>query len=154
VYGDEVLVAERTVEVRCTIVDLYDRAQARTPLPDRGDSLGELPVEQQHLGVGVVEEVGELVVEIAVVDVHMDRARLERGELGLEVLVRVVEVEADLGVGSDAELGKRRGQASRALVELPPRDPPLALDERGAVGRDVGDRFPDIGQVPLHGPGA
>jgi hypothetical protein len=52
-------------------------------------------VEQEDLGVGVVEQVGELVVELAVVDVDVDGPRLEGGELRLEVLVGVEEVERD-----------------------------------------------------------
>ena len=65
---------------------------------DPGDSIAERRVEHQGLGVGVVEQVPQLVVEVAVVDVDRHAAHLERSVLRLEVLVAVVQVQPDLGV--------------------------------------------------------
>ena len=69
-------------------------------------------MEEQRLGVGVVEEVDELLFEVAVVDVDGHRAELERAEQAFDVLVRVVEVRRDLRVG--AEAGGRNAAARRA----------------------------------------
>jgi hypothetical protein len=58
-------------------------------------------VVHQRLAVGVVEQVLEFVAEVTEVHVHRDAALLERAVMRLEVLVRVVEVEAHLVVGAE-----------------------------------------------------
>ena len=112
--------------------------------------LAERAVEEERFGVGVVEQVDELFLEVAVVDVDRDGAQLEGPVQRLEVLVRVVEVRRDLGVGTEPGGAQRAGDAGGAVVELAPRPGPLALDQRGAVGQRVGDRFEDRGPVPVH----
>jgi hypothetical protein len=57
--------------------------------------------------VGVVDQVRELVVEVAIVDVDRDAADLHRGEVGLAVLGRVVEIHADLGVRTEPGVEER-----------------------------------------------
>jgi hypothetical protein len=70
-------------------------------------------VEDDRFGIGVVEEIPELVVEIPVVDVDRHAAHLEDAELGLHELVRVVHEQRDLGTGSDPRVGQRRGDPGR-----------------------------------------
>ena len=94
--------------------------QLRQPVDDSRDAVAERGVEHERLGVGVVEQVPQLLVEVAVVDVDRHAADLERGVLGLEVLVAVVEVEADLRVRAEAGGDQRRGQAGRPIVVLAP----------------------------------
>ena len=76
----------------------------------------ELAVEHDRLGVGVVEEVAQLVLDVAVVHVDRHRAELERGEHALEVLDAVVEVERDVVAGADAEPGEVVREPVGALV--------------------------------------
>ena len=63
----------------------------------------------------------ELVVEVAVVDVDRHAADLEHAELRLQVLVAVVQVEADLRVRPEAGGRQRAGEARGSLVVLAPR---------------------------------
>ena len=94
--------------------------QLREPVGDTGDAVAERRVEHERFGVGVVEQVPQLVVEVAVVDVDRDAAHLERAELRLEVLVAVVEVQPDLAVGSESGRDERRRHAGGAVVVLAP----------------------------------
>ena len=151
VVGDQVLVARCSVEVRAVVVDFHQQLELRESFAHPVHPVGERRVEEEGLRVGVVEEVPELVVEVAVVHVHRDAAELERTMLRLEVLVRVVEVQAHLRVGSEARVGERSGQPSGAAVVLGPRAPGVPMDQRRRVGHRVGDRFPHRGHVHLHG---
>ena len=63
---------------------------------DGGDAGCELAVVDKRHQVRVVEEVGELGLDVAVVDVDWDGANLVRREPGLDVLGAVVEIEADV----------------------------------------------------------
>jgi hypothetical protein len=56
-------------------------------------------VEQDGRGAAVDEHVAQLVGDVAVVDVDGGGAGLGGTEQALEVLVAVVEVEGDVGVG-------------------------------------------------------
>ena len=87
---------------------------------DLGDVLAQAAVEEERLGVGVVEEVDELLLEVPVVDVDGHRAQLERAEQAFDVLVGVVEVRRDLRVGSETGGAGRGREAGRAVVELAP----------------------------------
>ena len=106
-------------------------------------------MEDEDFGVGVVEQVGELVLEVAVVDVGRNRAHFEDRERRFDVLVAVVEIERDLRVGLDVECLQRAREPCRPVVELAPGDPPVTLDERELVGHRVGDGLPNRGDVPV-----
>ena len=73
-------------------------------------------VEHDRLGVGVVEQVDELVAAIAVVRVDRDHRRLERGDHRLHVLRAVVEVAGHLRLvpetGGDEVGGERVARRS------------------------------------------
>jgi hypothetical protein len=105
-------------------------------------------VEHDGHAVGVVPQVDELVVLVAVVGVDRDKAGLERREHRLDVLGAVVEVLRDLVLLGHADVEQRLRHAVGSAVELPPRDPPVALDLARGVGDLPGDDLPDIGKVP------
>jgi hypothetical protein len=109
-------------------------------------------VEHHGLGVGVVEQIDQLVGDVAIVGVDRDEARLERREIGLEVFGGVVEIGRDLGLPAESDLQKPRRQGVGPAVEIGPGQAPLAMDLRRAVRNGVGHRFPDVGVIPLgHG---
>ena len=130
VLGEQRLVVEGTVEERRAVVDLHDRPQPGQRVPHRLDRRGERPVEDEHLGVGVLEQVGELGVEVAVVHVHVHGPGLQPAVHRLEELVAVVEVERDLRIGLEPQRAERRGEPGRPVVEVAPRAPGRALHER------------------------
>jgi hypothetical protein len=77
-------------------------------------------VEHQRLGVGVLEQIGQLVVELALVDVDRDAADLHRREVGLALLGRVVEVHPDLAVRFLTAGLEARGETCRPLLIVAP----------------------------------
>ena len=84
------------------------------------DAVAERRVEDDRLGVGVVEEVPQLVVEVAVVDVDGHAAHLEHAELRLHELVRVVHEERDLGARPETGCAQRTRHTRRTIVVLRP----------------------------------
>ena len=78
-------------------------------------------MEQQRLGIGVVEQVDELVFEVAVVHVHGDAAHLERGVDAFGVLVAVVHVRRDLRVRPEAGGGEARRRGGRRARRTAPK---------------------------------
>ena len=147
--GDEVLVV-RAARVGIGVVHLDDPAQERQLRGDLPDSVGEGGVDDHDLGIGVVEQLAQLVVAVAVVDVDVDGVELDRGEEGLEVLAAVVQVEGDLGSVSDTGCLQRRGEAGGAIVELVPGAHTWPVDQGDLVPKGVRDRFPDRREVQFH----
>ena len=135
---------------RRAVGDLDQQLELGQAVDDVGDTVAERGVEHERLGVGVVEQVPELLVEVAVVDVDRDAAQLERGVLGLDVLVAVVQVEPDLRVRAEPGGRQRAGDACGPIVELRPGPGGVAVGDGGRVGDLVGDRFPDGCEVHLH----
>ncbi len=140
---EELLERHRAVEGRAAVVDLHHDPQGGEPVPDRVDVGGQRAVEDEHLGVGVLEQIGELVLEVPVVHVHVHRPGLQRPVHGLQELVAVVQVERDFRARLDAVRGESRREPRRSLVEGLPRVSPVALHDRGAVRQGVTHRFED-----------
>ena len=125
----------------------------RRTLPKRSrmpfEQLGEAGVEHHGLGVGVVEQVDDLVRAVAVVRVDRHHRRLERGDHGLHVLGTVVQVAGHLGLMAQAGGDEVGGQRVGPAVELAPRDRAIALDLARPIGHSCGDRLEDVGEVPV-----
>ena len=120
---------------------------AKAGAVERGVELG--PVHEYH-EVGVVEEVAQLVVDVAKVDVHRRGPQLEGGHHGLDPLGAVVGMDADVAVPAHACLGQVVGQAGGPLVELTVGQAAVAADEALAVGDGVGHPLEQVSQVPTH----
>ena len=119
---------------------------------DLGHAVAELAVEEQGLGVGVVDQVRELVLEVAVVHVDRHAAHLERRVHAFAVLVAVVEVRRDLRVRSEpAAASSAAARRAARSSNWRQRDPPVALDQRDPVGNRVAHRLPHVREVPGHG---
>ena len=112
----------------------------------------ELGLEDQRDEIGVVEEVPELLDDVAVVHVDRDRPGLEATEHRLDPLGAVERVDADVLAGQHADVAEVVRDPVRALVELAVGEAAVAGDEREAIGDRVGDGFEEVGQVELHAP--
>ena len=84
----------------------------------RRDVRPELGLEDERDEVGVVEQVAQLVDDVAVVDVDRHGARLEAAEHRLDPLGAVERVDADVLARLDAHVAEVVREAVRALVEL------------------------------------
>ena len=130
------------------VVDPEPEPHVRHAVANRRDAVRERAVEHHRDGIGVVPEVGELVLGVAVVGVHRDQTRFEAREHRLDVLVRVVEILRDLVLLRGARRDQRPRHAVRSAVELRPREPVVTVRERGRVGQRVGNRLPHVREVP------
>ena len=106
-------------------------------------------MEDDRLGVGVVEEVVDLVGAVAEVRVDRHERALERGDHGLEVLGPVVQVARHLRLVPEAGRDEVGGQRVGAPLELAPRDDPVAVDLARPVRDGGGVGFVDVGEVPV-----
>ena len=109
----------------------------------------ERRVEHDGLGVGVVEQVDDLLGSVPVVRVHGREAALERPDVGLEVLDPVVEVGGHLRLLLETGVEKVGRECVGAPVELAPRGHSVAAHLTGRVGDRPGDLFVDVGEVPV-----
>ena len=112
VAGDQLLV-RRAGGVGVGIVHDHHVPQLRQRGSHRPHPIGEGLVHDDALYLGVVEQLAQLVLAIAVVDVDVDGVQLHRGEERLEVLAAVVQVQGDLRSFTRAQGSKRRRQPRR-----------------------------------------
>ena len=111
----------------------------------------ELTIQHHGLQVRVLEEVPQLLLDVAEVDVDRDRTRLVRTECGLEPLHGVRAVYADVVAGLDAVRHEVVGDAVRRLVELAERATLGAHDERLAIRDRVDRMLEQVRDVVRHG---
>ena len=124
-----------------------DLGEVRT---DGVEPLGERVVEEHRLRVAVVDQVSELVLHIAVVDIARRGSELERGELRLEVLVAVVERARDVVACADTVGLECGGEPSGSIVELRPCACDVAMLGGEPITMVVGDDFPGGSQIDPH----
>lgn len=119
---------------------------------DRLEGRRKARVEHNDLGVGVVEEVDQLLAAIAVVGINRRKAGLEGGEVDLKVLRAIEEIGCDLGVGADPAGQEVGGEGVSPGVKPAPGNHPVALDQGGTARRLPGYGLPDVGDPPVgHG---
>ena len=152
--GERLVVGDRTDRGAVgagAVVDRDQVAQQRQRLAHRGDARRELRVVHERDEIGVVEEVAQLGLDVAVVHVDRHRAQLVRGEDRLDELVAVEAVDADVVARPDALC--RRGDARagwrspRAARRSRRRSPTI---ERDPVGDGVDDVLDQVCDVPGH----
>ena len=97
--------------------------------------------------VGVVEEVVELGLDVAVVDVDRDRANLEAPEQTLDELDAVAHVQSNVIAGPDTDTRQVAGDAIRALVQLDVCATTTIAHERRAVRNQIRDALVQICQI-------
>ena len=100
------------------VVELHEVPQLRHAGQDRRDVRTELGLEDQRDEVGVVEEVAQLLDDVAVVHVDRHRAGLEAAEHRLDPLGPVERVDADVLAGQHADVAQVVRDPVRPLVEL------------------------------------
>jgi hypothetical protein len=119
-------------------------------------------VVDERPALGVVEQVDQLVLDVAVVDVERRHPGPEGAEHRLQVLVAVVEVDAEvvlarLVAGEAAPIGHRAqppgpqvgGEPAAAVRHLGEGDADVPPDETGSVRVHPGHRVEHRGQGEL-----
>ncbi len=101
--------------------------------------------------VGVVKDVLELGVGVAVVHVHRNGAQLDGRNQRLHVFGAVLQEERYLVVGTDSPRREEVCDLVGLPVHLRVSGLIALVAEDDALGDRVGDRFEDVGEVELHG---
>jgi hypothetical protein len=131
------------------------------PVADGGEDGREPGVVKDRPGPGVVEQVGEFIAGVAVVDVERRHPGLVGAEHALQVLRAVVEVEGEMVVGRLPRRGRRVpppeavpveqvGEAAGPVGGLGPGPSPAPPHHAVAVGDGGGDGLVEVRQVELH----
>ena len=128
-----------------------------------GERRGERGLVDDRLRPGVGEEVEQLLGDVAIVHVERCDPRLERAEHRFEVLVAVVEVDREVVLArlvsgelstlddlAEAPVQQRVREASRAVVDLGPRQSPVAEDDALSIGDRGGDCLMGSREVEIH----
>ena len=104
------------------------------------DAIAELGRDHQCFEVCVLEDVGEFILDIAVVDVHPHGTKLEHRPERLDPLGTVQRIDAHVIAGADALRGQMVGQLIRTCIHL-------AVGEPGVVAHDVVTVGPGIDRL-------
>ena len=131
-------------------------------LADRGHMVGEGTVEDQRLRAGVVQQIDEFFVHVAVVDVERREAGLEGAHHRFKVFVAVVEVDAEVilaglpilqprpfGVQSQSRRGEMARQTPGAFGEFAVGEATIPKDNGFAFRNGLGDRLVDGGEIEV-----
>ena len=125
-------------------------AQHRQRLAHCRDARRELRVVHERDEIGVVEEVAQLGLDVAVVHVHRDGAQLVGREDRLDERVAVQAVDADVVAGPDALGREVVREPVGPLLELRVRAGLVGDDQRDPIGDAVDDVLGEICDVPGH----
>ena len=90
--------------------DLDDGVERARPPAHQVEARRQVGLGEHDPQPGVGDQVGQLLGDVAVVDVHRDGPQLVAGQHDLDELVAVVEVEADVVVAADARAGRAGGR--------------------------------------------
>ena len=127
-------------------VELHLR-QAVAYLPD---ARGVAGLEHHCFGIGVVEQIDQLVGLVAVVHVDRAAADLERCVLRFEILGAVVQVSAHFRINAQAVGAVHGGQPSRPVIEVTPSAHLAVADHGGLLANGVRNGLPGRGEVKVH----
>ena len=125
------------------------------------DPRRELGVVHEGLEIRVVEQIAQLVLDVAVVHVDGDGAQLVGRQHRFDVLRAVVHVAADVVAGADATFGQGVREPVGAIFELGVRQRARRRDQCGALGHTIDGSLGEVSEVEgeahcpflLHGDG-
>ena len=151
--GDRLRPRHRTHSGRvgvAAVLDHHEVPQAGHASGYRLDAVEVGPVVDEGDQVGVVEQVGQLVFDVAEVDVDRHTAHFERRHHGDQPLDGVLGVDADVVAGADALGEQVIGHFVGLGVELGEGQRGVAAHHRRPVGHRVDGAFEQVGDVEPH----
>ena len=122
--GEQLLVIEQNVavqvggDVTLAVVHHHEVLQALERRQQRSEEPEQRAVDEDHLVVGVIDDVGELLGEQPDVERVQDSTGTRRGEVQLEVTGGVPRERADATVGGDPEVVEHAAELAGARCPL------------------------------------
>src|SRR3546814_12407147 len=113
---------------------LFRAVNLLEPILELDDTVAEFRTVDDHFAIGIVEDVEDLLGDIAVIDVHMDQAPLEAGCHQLAVFGSVAHIKGNLGPIAGSALPKAAGEVVRTSVPFGPGNGPLTVDKETENG--------------------
>ena len=150
--GVELDAAVALVVVVAAVLDHQDGLDVRRLGQHVGDPVGVAALVHQRDHVGVVEQVLQLALDVAEVDVDQDGAGLDDAEHRDDDLDAVAAVQADLVVLLHALVDQVVGEAVGLLLQLGVGQLFVAADQGDAVWHGVDGVLGEVGDVQGHGP--
>ena len=117
-----------------------------------GDPVGVLPLVHQCHHVGVVEQVTQFALDIAVVDVDQDRPGFDDAQHRNHDLDAIAAVQAHLVVLGDPMVDQVVGQPVGLLFQLGEGDLLVTADQRNTVRDGIDGVLGEIGDIEGHDP--
>ncbi len=161
--GVLVVARARQQRLAAAVGDLEQEHRRRQLRQDPRQHRREARVVDERAHAGVAQQVDELVLDVAIVDVEGDGARLRAADHRLEVLVAVVEIETDvilaglpgrergaLAMAAEPRVGEQVREPPTADRELAPGQTSARGDDGLALGDRGGDGFVQIGEREGH----
>ena len=149
--GVELDAAVALVVVVAAVLDDQDGLDVRRLGQHVGDAVGVPALVHQRDHVGVLEQVLQLALDVAEVDVDQDGARLDDAEHRDDDLDAVAAVQADLVVLLDALVDEVVGEAVGLLLQLGVGQLFVARDQGNTVRHGVDGVLGKIGDIQGHG---
>ena len=139
------------IVVVAAVLDDEDRLDVGGVRQHVGHPVGVLALVDQRDHVGVVEQVAKLALDVAVVDVHQDGARLDDAEHRDDDLDAVAAVQPDLVVLLHPLIDQVVGEAVGLLLQLGVGQLLVAADQGDTVRHSVDGVLGEIGNIQGHG---
>ena len=136
----------------CAVLDHQNGLDVRRLGQHVGDAVGVSPFVHQRDHVRVVEQILQLALDVAEVDVDQDGAGLHDAEHRDHDLDAVSAVQPDLVVLLDALVDQVVGEAVGLLLQLSIRQLLVTADQGNAVRHGVDGVLGKIGNVQGHEP--
>ena len=138
--------------------DLYQRFLRWQILEQRGQKGRVTGMVDDDPGVGIGQQITQLLSNIPIIDIERDSARLHASEHGLKIFIPVLQVEGNMVLprlpvsevcardrGLDAQRQQQVGKPPGPLVDLREAEPAVAKPERGSVRDRCSDGFLNLG---------
>ena len=100
-------------------------------------------MKDQRLNIGILKEVVQLFIQIAIVDVDRHAADFHGGKIGFGIFRRVVEIHAHFGVMAQTCINQTLCETRGAIFIVVPGYSPFTLNQRDVLGHRIGDGFPN-----------
>ena len=132
------------------VVDGHDGGQAREVVEQLGHLGAERGLVNDGHEVGVGQQVTQLVLHVAVIDVDPDRPQLEHGPRRLHPFDAVEGIDADVVTRADAAAGQEVGEPVGALFHLGVGPPLVRGHQVLPTPIGVDRRLEKVGEVEGH----